>query len=138
MRKLFNRKSFKEIADDFFDQSNFEEKKSTLFFDVEKLDSLQKFLSSLDQTCQDKINKTIDTAKQIVDREIFKKLTSDIWEFRIRHGGLSYRLLAFKHRKAERSIVVITHGFIKKTNKVPEKELMRAIAIHSNYLYEKN
>lgn len=56
------------------------------------------------------------------DAEIFKKLEhSEIWEFRTLYQGTAYRLFAFWDTK-RRSLVVATHGIVKKTQKRREKK----------------
>lgn len=57
-----------------------------------------------------------------VPSEYFKKLTATegIWEVRVRHGGNIFRLLGFLHGRDE---LILTHGFTKKTNRVPRQEI---------------
>ncbi|WP_231390026.1 type II toxin-antitoxin system RelE/ParE family toxin [Sphingobacterium pedocola] len=51
---------------------------------------------------------------------MFKKLNNDIWEFRTLYQGLQYRLLAFWDKTfSSETMVISTHGFIKKRSKVP-------------------
>ena len=70
--------------------------------------------------------------------ELFKKLEgSEIWEFRAMSGGMAYRLLSFWD-KEERSLVVATHGFTKKAQKTPKKEIVRAEAIMRWYYEQKS
>ena len=72
------------------------------------------------------------------DPELFKKLNEDIWEFRTLYQGLQYRLLAFwDKRDKTNTLVVSTHGFIKKRNKVPDNEIQKAIQQRIKYLNEK-
>ena len=61
----------------------------------------------------------------IVPAIYFKKLTStnDIWEVRVQSSGNAYRLLCFLQRG---SIVVLTNGFSKKSQKTPSKEIRLA------------
>jgi phage-related protein len=65
---------------------------------------------------------------------LFKKLTDEIWEFRTLYNGLQIRLLAFWHKQdGVETFVIATHGFIKKTDKVPTKEIERALSIKRAY-----
>ena len=65
--------------------------------------------------------------------EIFKKLeNSEIWEFRTIYNGISYLLFAFWDTHTE-SIIIATHGIIKKTQKTPKKEIKKAEAIMRHY-----
>ena len=45
-----------------------------------------------------------------------------IRELRLKFGGTNYRFLYFFAGK----MIVITHGFVKKTDKIPENEIQRA------------
>jgi phage-related protein len=72
------------------------------------------------------------------DAELFKKLKDDIWEFRTLYQGLQYRFLAFWDKKSNKETLVIsTHGFIKKRSKVPDSEIQRATQIRTKYFEEK-
>jgi hypothetical protein len=65
-------------------------------------------------------------------------LSNDIWEFRTTYQGLRYRLLAFwdKTSSAE-TLVICTHGIIKKRNNVPNQEIQKAIQIRIKYFEDK-
>lgn len=72
-----------------------------------------------------------------MDKELFKKLdNSNIWEFRTLFNGNSYRLFAFWDTETE-TLVVATHGIIKKTQKTPAKEIRKAEKIRSEYFDNK-
>jgi len=69
---------------------------------------------------------------EMVPKEYFKKLTPyDIWEVRISFSGNKYRILAFIY---ENSQLILTHGFIKKTQKIPKSEIEKAIACKEDFL----
>lgn len=73
-----------------------------------------------------------------MDKKLFKKLKgTNIWEFRTLYNGLYYRLLAFWDTDTK-TLVIATHGFIKKTKKTPQKEIARAEAIRRDYFNDKN
>ena len=91
------------------------------------------FLKTLDLKDKQKILSNIRKAEVVADPELFKKLTEDIWEFRTLYNRKHYRLLAFGDRREE-VVVIATHGFIKKSSKIPIKELERAINIRNEYL----
>lgn len=96
------------------------------------------FLASLSEEAKDKIAFNVDkVAHGVKDNEIFKKLdgTDDLWEFRTLYNRIKYRLLAFWDTE-ERALIITTHGFIKKTQKTPKKEIERAEEIKKKY-YEK-
>lgn len=92
------------------------------------------FLDSLQQDVKDKIISNVDkVANGFVDKEIFKKIVgTDIWEFRTKYKGMQYRLLAFWDTRVN-TIVVATHGFTKKTQKTPAKEITKAENIMKQY-----
>lgn len=67
------------------------------------------------------------------NKELFKKLeNTDIWEFRTLYNGIAYRLFAFWDTGKD-TLVVATHGIIKKTQKTPRKEITKAEAIMKQY-----
>lgn len=69
--------------------------------------------------------------------ELFKKLeNSDIWEFRTLYNGIAYRLFAFWDTDTQ-TLVVATHGIIKKTQRTPKKEIARAETIMKQYFEHK-
>lgn len=73
-------------------------------------------------------------AKGERNTEIFKKLqNSEIWEFRAEHRRISYRLFSFWDSDEE-TLVIATHGIVKKTQKTPSKEIAKAEAIRKNIL----
>lgn len=73
----------------------------------------------------------------ITDNELFKKLEgTEIWEFRTLYNGIQYRLLAFWDTEQE-TLVIATHGFIKKTQKTPAKEIAKAEAMRKEYFNDK-
>jgi len=68
----------------------------------------------------------------IVPMEYFKKLAPyDIWEVRISFSGNKYRILSFIFKDSQ---LVLTHGFIKKTQKIPRNEIDKALAFKEEFL----
>ena len=96
------------------------------------------FLGTLQEDTRAKIIYNVDkVANGYMDKDLFKKLeNTDIWEFRTLFKGIQYRLLAFWETDAE-TLVVATHGFIKKTQKTPRKEINKAEAIRKLYFETK-
>jgi hypothetical protein len=77
-------------------------------------------------------------AEQTNDPRILKKLNDEIWEFRTKYAGFQIRLLAFwDKRDNKKTLVISTHGFIKKMSKIPKSEIERAIRIRENYFSTK-
>ncbi len=69
---------------------------------------------------------------------MFKKLNDNIWEFRTKCLGKQIRLLAFWDKiDSKEMLVLATHGFIKKAQKMPEREIERAERIRKKYFVEK-
>jgi phage-related protein len=67
----------------------------------------------------------------IVPASYFKKLagTEDIWECRIQFGSNAYRIFCFFLDNS----VVLTHGFVKKSQKTPAREIERAEAYRRDF-----
>ncbi len=103
-------------------------------FQIILLEEAIEFIDSLDLKTRKKIYYNLDKAKQENDPKLFKKLTDDIWEFRTKYNGLQYRLFAFwdKTDKNE-TLVISTHGIIKKVNRVPKSDIEKAIKIKITY-----
>jgi len=107
-------------------------------FEIVFLEEAYDFLKSLDRKHYEKILYNIRKSQVENDPELFKKLNEDIWEFRTLYQGLQYCLLAFwDKRDKTNTLVVSTHGFIKKRNKVPDNEIQKAIQQRIKYLNEK-
>ena len=68
-----------------------------------------------------------------MDKELFKKLdNSEIWEFRTLFNGNCYRLFSFWDTETD-TLVIATHGIVKKTQKTPKKEITKAEEIRKQY-----
>lgn len=108
-------------------------------FRVVLSDEVQDFLQSLPVSAAEKILYNVDkVAGGDVNRDLFKKLeNTDIWEFRTLYKGNAYRLLAFWDTQKE-TLVVATHGFVKKKQKTPLKEIAKAEAIRKEYFEQKH
>jgi phage-related protein len=108
------------------------------FFETRFLEEARKFISSLDAKTIQKIIYNIDLAEQTNDPRLFKKLQNDIWEFRTKYQGSQIRLLAFWDKTNNKeTLVIATHGFIKKVDKVPKNEIERAVRLKENYFKNK-
>lgn len=106
-------------------------------FKVEFLPEAVKFMEGLDKKSQLKIYYNIKKAQIKNDPELFKKLTATIWEFRTLYNKTYYRLFAFWNKQnGQNTLVLATHGLIKKTGKIPQTELGKAEKIRQQYLIE--
>ena len=107
-------------------------------FEIVLLDEALSYLYSLDKNHYEKILYNIRKSQAKIDPELFKKLTDEIWEFRTLYMGLQYRLLAFWDKAgSSETLVISTHGFVKKRDKVPDKEIRRAKEIRTKYFRDK-
>ena len=107
-------------------------------FEVVFLDEAFLFLKNLDIKSREKILFNIRKAQARHDPALFKKLRDDIWEFGTLYQRINYRMLAFRDKSGSKTtIVVSTHGLIKKRNKVPENEIRRAKQLRIRYFAEK-
>src|ERR1035437_4959741 len=105
-------------------------------FSVEFLPEAVEFMDTLDTKAQEKIYYNIRKAQVTNDPQLFKKLTNTIWEFRTLYNKTYYRLFAFWN-KGQNTLVVATHGLIKKTSKTPQADLDKAERIRQQFLNEK-
>jgi len=104
-------------------------------FKVVMSEEADAFLCALHPDVKSKIIYNVDkVANGHIDKDLFKKLddTDGIWAFRTLYRGIQYRLLAFWDTETE-TLVIATHGFIKKTQKTPPKEILRAETIKKIY-----
>jgi phage-related protein len=107
-------------------------------FEIIFLEEVFEFLNSLDRKHYEKILYNIRKAQVERDAELFKKLNEEIWEFRTLFQGLQYRLLAFWDKtNTENTLVISTHGFVKKRSKVPEGEIQKAKQLRTKYFEAK-
>ena len=98
------------------------------------LEDVLEFFDELDEKVRDKILFNIDKAEEQNDPRLFKKLVDEIWGFRAKYGNLQYRLFAFwDKRNKQDTLVVCTHGIIKKADKVPSKELDKSEQLRKEY-----
>ena len=80
----------------------------------------------------------IKEAQMTNSKELLKKLNNEIWEFRTLFKKTYYRLFAFWD-KTDRSttLVLTTHGLVKKTGKTSKGEIEHAERIRKMYFENK-
>ena len=106
----------------------------TCYFKVIYLIEAAEILDEIDQIARKKILYNIHKASYTLDPRLFKKISTEIWEFRTRYGRIQYRLFAFwDKRYGEETLVCATHGFIKKSKRIPKYEIKAAIKIRDSY-----
>lgn len=94
----------------------------------------QAFLDAQLFKAQQKIYYNIFKVEEgVMKVNIFKKLeNTDIWEFRTLYNGISYRLFSFWDTELD-TLVIVTLGIVKKTQKTPSKEIAKAEEVRKEY-----
>jgi phage-related protein len=96
---------------------------------------IQDFLNSLPGKVAQKVTWVLSLLEDldVVPSSYFKKLigTEEIWECRIQFGSNAYRIFCFF---VDNSVVVLTHGFTKKSQKTPKSELEKAESYRRDFL----
>ena len=102
------------------------------------MDEAVAFVRSLPQKVQEKITYNFLKIQQgLISKELFKKLEgTEIWEFITLFNGNCYRLFSFWDTDTE-TLIIATHGIIKKTQKTPKKEISKAEIIKQEYFKQK-
>lgn len=105
-----------------------------LRFQLVVLEDALNFLDALPVKARDKITANIKRIQQgTIDANLFEKLgNTNIWEFRTLYGGMAYRLFAFWDTRTD-TLVVATHGIVKKKQKTPAKEIAKAERLRQLY-----
>lgn len=110
-------------------------KKRSLFF---YKDYFSKFYQKQNKKTQSKILWTLRIIEDLerIPESYLKHLenTDGLYEIRIQFGSNIYRVFCFFDAT---NIVVIGHGFTKKSHKTPTKELDKALKIRREYYNEK-
>jgi len=108
-------------------------------FAIELLPEAIEFLENLDDKTREKIYYNIKKAQFVNDNELFEKLNDYIWEFRTLYNSKAYRLFSFWDKiDGKETLIVATHGILKKTQKTPLKEIEKAGEIRKQYLNNKS
>jgi phage-related protein len=108
------------------------------YFEIVFLKDALDYLQSLDVKHATKILYNIRKAQSKHDPALFKKLTDEVWEFRTLYQGLQYRFLAFCDKTdSTDTLVISTHGFVKKQSKVPDNEILKAVFQRNKYFQDK-
>ena len=111
-------------------------KRTIIFYRTrDKKCPIQDFLDSLSGKVARKVSWVLSLLEDfdIVPSTYFKKLagTKEIWECRIRHGSDSYRIFCFFMGN---SVIVLTHGFLKKKGKILASEIKRAEVYREDFI----
>jgi len=96
---------------------------------------IKEFLDSLPAKAAKKVTWVLNLLEDldIVPSSYFKKLVSaeGIWECRIQFGSNTYRIFCFF---IGNSVVVLTHGLVKKSQKTPKQEIEKAQTYRKDFL----
>jgi phage-related protein len=94
------------------------------------------FYNPLKQNVKDKMDYVLQIviSVQRIPTKFFKHLEDGIYEIRIEVGSNIYRIFAFFD---DNKLVILLHGFQKKTQKTPRKELERAKKLRKDYYNDK-
>ena len=96
---------------------------------------IKEFLDSLPAKAAQKVTWVLSLLEDldIVPSSYFKKLvgTEEIWGCRIQSGSNTYRIFCFF---LGNSVVVLTHGLVKKTQKTPKQEIEKAETYRKDFL----
>ncbi|WP_318640920.1 type II toxin-antitoxin system RelE/ParE family toxin [Flavobacterium ardleyense] len=107
-------------------------------FKVVFLKPVLDFLENLDPKSREKVIYNIWKSRSVNDNDIFKKLNDEIWEFRTLYNKQYIRLFAFWDKSDKKDTIVIsTHGLIKKTEKIPKGEIEKAEILRQKYFNSK-
>ena len=108
------------------------------YFEIDLLPEALDFLEKLDDKAREKIYYNMKKSQFAIDNELFKKLNNSIWEFRTLYNSKSYRLFAFwDNPDDQKTLVIATHGILKKKQKTPTREIKKAEEIRKGYLDNK-
>jgi phage-related protein len=100
------------------------------------LKQAEDFLDEIEEPVRRKFFVSMRKTETRIFGDWFKKLigTNDIYEFRIDFKGEFYRLFSFwDSRDGKQTLVVCTHGLVKKSNKTPKSEIEKAEYIKNKY-----
>lgn len=113
--------------------------KEIYFYRTETGGSLiEAFLNALNAKQAQKVVWVLQLIEELdaIPTQYFKKLvnTDDLWEVRVQSGNNIFRLLGFLDGE---QLIVLTHGFQKKTQKTPKPEIELAEMRKKAYLKRK-
>ena len=92
------------------------------------------FIDSLEKRTRAKVLKWLDLLSEegpALPRPHADMIDGPIRELRVGFGHLEVRLMYFFHA---RTVIVVAHGFLKKTHAIPEQELRRAYRAHADWM----
>ena len=93
------------------------------------------FIRSLDEIARKQIVRSIHNLEKegnLLGMPDSRHLTEDLFELRIRDRSNAYRMIYF-YDKDEDKLIIVTSGFVKKTQKTPPEEIERAKSYRDDY-----
>jgi phage-related protein len=100
------------------------------------LPEADKFVEKIEISARKKLFYAIRKTKMRICGDWFEKLrgSKDIYEFRVKDSKKFFRLFAFWDSTGDtETLIVCTHGLIKKTNRTPKRDIEKAEAIKEKY-----
>lgn len=98
---------------------------------------ISEFIDSLPSKLATKTKVSIDMLREygyLLRMPFVEKISDDIWELRTKESSNITRVFYFFYEKDK---AVLTHGFIKKTNKLPANEIEKAKKYREDYYRRK-
>jgi len=94
------------------------------------------FMATLDEGAEQKVYYSIDILKtqERVSKKFVKHIRDGVYELKAEYDGNIYRVF-FCFDKGH--VVILFHGFQKKTQKTPESEIRKAIILKNEYYASK-
>ena len=94
------------------------------------------FYNPLQQKAKDKVDYVLQIIISVerVSTKFFKHLDDGIYEIRVEYKSNIYRIFSFFD---DGKLVILLHGFQKKTQKTPRKEIERAKTLRKEYYENK-
>ena len=138
LMKIKSKKMYRRLETKYYLCTKNQNKMGITKLKVVLTEEAQAFLDAQPFKAQQKIYYNIFKVEEgVMKVDIFKKLeNTEIWEFRTLYNGICYRLFAFWDTEQD-TLVIATHGIIKKTQKTPLKEIAKAEEIRKEYFNNK-
>ncbi len=94
------------------------------------------FYNAQSKAVQTKIDYVLHIVMSVdrIPKKFFKHIEDGIYEIRIKVGSDIYRVFSFFD---EGNLVILLHGFTKKTQKLPRKQIKKAIQLRRAYYENK-
>lgn len=104
------------------------------------LKQAEEFVNAMEEKARKKLFQAIRKTKDRLIGQWFTKLKASdgIFEFKVDENGKFYRVFAFwDSENNKETLIVNSHGLIRKTNKTPKSEIRKAEQIKREYFEEK-